>query len=114
MNISRNILWVMFLSGGLAGLAGMAEVSGIHYRLQQGLTVGYGYVGIIVAWLSRLHPGAVVLVAIFLASLLVGGDQLQSVMHLPSSVGLVLEGTLLFFVLGSDFLSRYRLRFSKD
>jgi len=112
MSINRHILWVMFLSGGLAGLAGMAEVSGIHYRLQQGLTVGYGYAGIIVAWLSRLNPMAILLVAVFLASLLVGGDQLQSVMHLPSSVGLVLEGTLLFFMLGSDFLARYRVKIS--
>ncbi len=113
MKTTQYILWVMFVSGGLAGLAGMAEASGIHYRLQQGLAVGYGYIGIIVAWLSRLHPTGLILVAIFLASLLVGGDQLQSVMHLPSSVGLVLEGTLLFFVLGSDFLSRYRIRWQK-
>ena len=113
MNMTGCIFWVMFASGGLAGLAGMAEVSGIHYRLQQGLTVGYGYVGIIVAWLSRLHPIGIVFVAIFLASLLVGGDQLQAVMHLPSSVGLVLEGTLLFFVLGSDILSRYRVKMKK-
>ena len=113
MNISEQIFWVMFLSGGLAGLAGMAEASGIHYRLQQGLTVGYGYVGIIVAWLSRLNPLGILLVAFLLAGLLVGGDQLQSVMHLPSSVGMVLEGTLLFFVLGSDFLSRYRLRWQR-
>jgi simple sugar transport system permease protein len=110
MPINRTILWVMCLSGGLAGLAGMAEVSGIHYRLQQGLAVGYGYTGIIVAWLARLHPGGTVLAALFLASLLVGGDQLQAVMHLPSAVGLVLEGTLLFCVLGSDLFSRYRLR----
>jgi len=74
--------------------------------------VGYGYVGIIVAWLSRLNPTAIIVVALFLASLLVGGDQLQSVMHLPSAVGLVLEGTLLFFVLGSDFLARYRIKVS--
>jgi general nucleoside transport system permease protein len=113
MNIPRQILWVMFLSGGLAGLAGMAEASGIHYRLQQGLTVGYGYVGIIVAWLSRLNPPGILVVAFFLAGLLVGGDQLQSVMHLPSSVGMVLEGTVLFFVLGSDFLSTYRLRWRR-
>jgi len=113
MKTTQYILWVMFVSGGLAGLAGMAEASGIHYRLQQGLAVGYGYIGIIVAWLSKLHPTGLILVAIFLASLLVGGDQLQSVMHLPSSVGLVLEGTLLFFVLGSDFLSRYRIRWQK-
>jgi len=110
MPIQRTILWVMCLSGGLAGLAGMTEVSGIHYRLQQGLAVGYGYTGIIVAWLARLHPGGIVLAALFLASLLVGGDQLQAVMHLPSAVGLVLEGALLFCVLGSDLFSRYRLR----
>jgi simple sugar transport system permease protein len=55
---------------------------------------------------------AIIVVALFLASLLVGGDQLQSVLHLPSAVGLVLEGTLLFFVLGSDFLARYRIRLS--
>jgi len=64
-----------------------------------------------VAWLSRLNPMAIIVVGLFLASLLVGGDQLQSVMHLPSAVGLVLEGTLLFFVLGSDFLARYRIKF---
>lgn len=109
IHISRHILWVMLVSGGLAGVAGMAEVSGIHYRLQQGLAVGYGYTGIIVGWLGRLHPGGILVVSLFIAGLLVGGDQLQAVMHLPSSVGLVLEGTLLFFILGSDFLSRYRL-----
>jgi simple sugar transport system permease protein len=109
MRIGRTILWVMFLSGGLAGLAGMAEVSGIHYRLQQGLAVGYGYTGIIVAWLSRLHPVGIILTGFLIAGLLVGGDQLQTVMHLPSAVGLVLEGTLLFFVLGSDVFSRYRV-----
>lgn len=113
MNINGYIFWVIFVSGGLAGLAGMAEASGIHYRLQQGLTVGYGYVGIIVACLARLTPVGILFVAIFLAGLLVGGDQLQVVMHLPSSVGLVLEGTLLFFVLGSDMLSKYRVRLRK-
>jgi simple sugar transport system permease protein len=110
MPINRTILWVMFLSGGLAGLAGMAEVSGIHYRLQQGLAVGYGYTGIIVAWLARLHPAGILLAALLIASVLVGGEQLQAVMHLPSAVGLVLEGTLLFFVLGGDLFSQYRVR----
>jgi len=109
MRISRAILWLMFFSGGLAGIAGLAEVSGIHYRLQQGLAVGHGYTGIIVAWLARLHPVGIILAGFFIASLLVGGDELQTVMHLPAAVGLVLEGTLLFFVLGSDFFSRYRV-----
>jgi general nucleoside transport system permease protein len=110
MSLSRHVLWAMALSGGLAGLAGLAEAAGIHYRLQQGLAVGTGYTGIIVAWLARLSSGGILLVAVFLAGLLVGGDQLQSTMHLPSSVGLVLQGALLFFVLGSEVLTRYRIR----
>ncbi len=88
----------------------MAEVSGIHYRLQQGLAVGYGYTGIIVAWLARLHPTGILLGAFFIASILVGGDELQAVMHLPSSVGLVLEAALVLCVLGSEFFADYRVR----
>jgi simple sugar transport system permease protein len=110
MNLSRNTLWVMALSGGLAGLAGMAETAGIHYRLQQGLAVGYGYAGIIVAWLARLHPAGVLGVAVLIAGLFVGGDALQAEMKLPSSVGLVLEGAILFAVMAGDFFTRYRIR----
>jgi simple sugar transport system permease protein len=113
MNLPRNILYVMFLSGGLAGLAGMAESAGIHYRLQQGLAVGYGYAGIIVAWLARLHPTGLLLAAVMIAGLFVGGDQLQSDLKLSSSVGLVLEGAILFFVMAGDFLARYRIRLRK-
>jgi ABC-type uncharacterized transport system permease subunit len=108
--VRRMMLWVMFASGGLAGLAGMAEVSGIHYRLQQGLAVGYGYTGIIVAWLGRLHPVGILLASFGIAALLVGGDQLQAVMHLPAAAGLVLEGTLFFSVLAGEIVSRYRIR----
>jgi simple sugar transport system permease protein len=113
INLARNILGVMFLSGGLAGLAGMAESAGIHYRLQQGLAVGYGYAGIIVAWLARLHPIGLLAAAVFIAALFVGGDQLQSELKLPSSVGLVLEGAILFLVMAGDFLARYRLRWRR-
>jgi simple sugar transport system permease protein len=87
----------------------MAEVSGIHYRLQQGLAVGYGYDGIIVAWLARLNPLAVPLVALLLGFLIVGGEQLQSVLHLPASISVVLEAVLLFGLLLSESLARYRL-----
>jgi len=110
VNIFRNVLIVMLLSGGLAGLAGFSEVNGISYRLQQGLDVGNGFTGIIVAWLARLNPWGVLLVSILLAGLLVGGDQLQMMMGLPASVGLVLQGAILFFVLGADLFTKYRLR----
>ncbi len=110
ISITRNILLVMLLSGGLAGLAGMAEVAGISHRLQQGLAVGYGFTAIIVAWLGRLNPWGVILVAILLAALLVGGDQIQIVMGLPASVALVLQGAILFFMLGGNVFTTHRLR----
>lgn len=97
-----NTLLIMALSGGLAGLAGMAEVTGIAHRLTKGLTVGYGFTAIIVAWLAQLNPWAVLLVAFLLAGLLVGGDQIQITMKLPASVALILQGAVLFFMLGGD------------
>lgn len=110
VSIFRNIILVMILSGGMAGLAGFSEISGVSFKLQQGLAVGYGFTGIIVAWLARLNPFGVVAVAILLAGLLVGSDQLQMMMQLPAAVGLVLQGIILLFVLGSDVFTRYRLR----
>lgn len=110
VGIARNIVLVMCLSGGLAGLAGMADVAGISYRLQQGLAVGYGFTAIIVAWLARLNPWAIILVSILLAALLVGGDQIQIVMGLPASMALVLQGAILFFMLGGTIFTSYRLR----
>ena len=107
--IKGQIVVVMLMSGALAGLAGMAEVSGIHFRLQQGVAVGYGYDGIIVAWLARLNPLAVPFVALLLGALIVGGEQLQSGLHLPSSISVVLEAVLLFGLLLSESLARYRL-----
>ena len=85
-------------------------MAGISHRLQKGLSVGYGYTAIIVAWLAKLSPWGVLLVAILLAGLLVGGDQLQITMGLPASVALVLQGLILFFVLGGDIFTQYRLR----
>ncbi|MDQ4075538.1 MAG: ABC transporter permease [Chloroflexota bacterium] len=114
VSVPRMILLVMLISGGLAGLAGMAEVAGISHRLQQGLTVGYGFTAIIVAWLARLNPWGVLIVAFALAALLVGGDQLQITMGLPAAIGLVLQGIIFFFVLGGDIFTRYRLRVVRE
>jgi general nucleoside transport system permease protein len=110
VGIMRNIIAVMILSGGLAGLAGMAEVAGISHRLQNGLSVGNGFTGIIVAWLAKLDPLRVVLVAILMAALFVGGDQIQISLGLPASLALVLQGLILLFVLAGDIFTRYRLR----
>lgn len=111
VSIIRNIILVMLLSGGLAGLAGFIEVAAISHRLQHGLAVGYGFTGIIVAWLGKLNPFGVVIVAFLLSALLVGGEQIQITMGLPASVSGVLQGAILLFVLGGDIFTQYRLRF---
>lgn len=112
MNIVRNILLVMFLSGGLAGVAGMAEVSAITQRLQHGLSPGYGYTAIIIAWLAKLNPWAVVAVSFLFGGLLVGGYSIQSV-GLPAATVSMLQGAILFFVLGGEILTRYRIVFGR-
>ena len=109
INIGKNIVGVMLLSGGLAGLAGMVEVAGISHSLQEGLNVGYGFTAIIISWLAQLNPWGIVLVANMFAAILVGGDQIQMTMGLPGSVAHVLQGTMLFCVLGGEFFQRYRL-----
>lgn len=110
ISLIANIILVMALSGGLAGLAGVTEVAGISHRLQRGLDVGNGFTGIIVAWLGKLSPWGILLVAVLLAALLVGGEQIQITMGLPAAVALVLQGAILFCVLGGEIFSRYRLR----
>jgi general nucleoside transport system permease protein len=108
-NVTGKTLSVLALSGALAGIAGMAEVCGIHYRLQTGLAVGYGYDGIIVAWLAGLNPLLVPLTAALLGALFVGGEQLQTVLGLPSTISLILEAALLFGLFAGQAIIQYRI-----
>jgi simple sugar transport system permease protein len=109
--IDRNIFIALLFAGAVCGLAGVCEVTGISRRLQQGLSIGYGYTGIIVAWLAQLNPIAAVIVAVLIAALLVGGDQVQMMMGLPAAMGLVLQGMILFPMLAGSLFTEYKLRF---
>ncbi len=109
MATARNIVIVMLVSGALAGLAGMAELTGIGHSLQRELSPGYGYTAIIVAWLGRLNPFGIILVSWLLAVLFVGGEQIQLSLGLPSAISAMLQGIILFFLLGGDLLTRYRI-----
>jgi ABC-type uncharacterized transport system permease subunit len=108
MNITRNIVLVMMFSGALAGLAGMSEVTGVVHRLQERISPGYGFTGIIVAWLAKLNPIAVILVSILFGALIVAGREIQ-----PAGLANLLQGIVLFMVISSDVLLRYRIRFVK-
>lgn len=111
INDLKNVVLAMFLSGAVAGIAGMTEVAGLQGRLQPGFSGGYGFTAIIVAWLARLNPMATILVSFLLGALLVGGDTLQVVMRLPLASVQVLQGLILFCVLGAEFFRNYRIVF---
>ena len=112
MNYLRTVLLVMLINGGLAGLAGVGEVAGIHFRLRypQGISPGYGFTAVIVAWLARLNPLAVMVTSLLLGGLIVGGDAIQVALGLPVATINAFNGTILLFVLGGDLFTRYRIR----
>ena len=105
INITRNIILVMMLSGALAGLAGMSEITGVVHRLQGAISPGYGFTGIIVAWLAKLNPLAVILVSILFGALILAGREIQ-----PSGIPKMIQGIILVCLIASDFLLRYRVR----
>jgi simple sugar transport system permease protein len=105
INIARNTILVMMLSGALAGLAGMSEISGVVHRLQGSISPGYGFSAIIVAWLAKLNPLAVIPVSILFGGLIQAGREIQ-----PSGVPKMIQGIVLVCLIGSDLLLRYRIR----
>ena len=111
IHLIRNTLLVMLVSGAIAGLAGMGEVSGLAYRLQQGVLSSYGNTAIIVAWLARLQIVPAVFISFLISALLVSGEQVQITLGLPASIAQVLQGLILFIFLLGDFFMRYRVSF---
>jgi len=110
VSIVRNTVFVMMLSGALAGLGGMSEVTGVVRRLQTSpIAAGYGFTGIIVAWLAKLNPFAIIVVSILFGALLLAGFQIQ-----PSGIPKMIQGIILVTLIASDFLLRYRVRFVKS
>ncbi|MGF1476223.1 MAG: ABC transporter permease [Geminicoccaceae bacterium] len=107
----RTIWFCLLLSGGLAGLAGLFEIAGPIGQLIPVLTPGYGFTAIIVAFLGRLHPIGIIAAGLLMALSYIGGENAQVEVGLPQAVTGVFQGLLLFFLLATDFLTRYRLMF---
>ncbi len=105
INITRNTVLVMMTSGALAGLAGMSEIAGVVHRLQTNISPGYGFTGIIIAWLAKLNPIVVVPVSILFGGLILAGREIQ-----PAGVPRLIQGIILFTLIASEVLLRYRIR----
>lgn len=107
ISLRRNILLVMMVSGALAGLAGMNEVAALR-ELNGRFQKGFGFTGVIVAWLARLNPLAAIIVAFLFGGLLVGTK-----MIMPQGIASMLQGVILFVVVGTELLFRYRIHVEK-
>ncbi len=109
---ARKMTMAAFLiSGALAGLAGISEVSGAIQQLRPVISPGYGFTAIIVAFLGRLNPMGVLAAGLILALSYLGGEAAQISLGISDKVGRVFQGVLLFFVLASDTLIHYRIKF---
>ena len=108
MNVQKIILRTMFLSGAVAGIAGMVQVSGSDRTLSTGVAGGVGFTAIIVAWLARLNPISSMIIAFLFAVLEKGSSVVQSQYNLSTDCADVLQGIILFFVLGCEFFIRYK------
>ena len=105
IKITRNTVLVLMLSGAIAGLGGMSEIAGVIHRLQSSISPGYGFTGIIIAWLAKLNPLLVIPVAILFGGLILAGREIQ-----PSGVPRLIQGIILFMLIASEVFLRYHVR----
>lgn len=108
------VVFVLLLSGGLAGLAGAVEIASTVGQLQPMISAEYGFVAIIVAFVGRLNPLGALVAAVVLAVSYIGGENAQILLKLPRNVTGIFQGMLLFFLLASDTLIHYRVRIERS
>ena len=110
VNVSRMIIVTMCISGGLAGLAGVGEVFGVHHNLATDISPGYGYTGIIVGMVAELNPLIVILVAILFGGLINGSVLLVTTAGVNTSIIFIIQAMVMLAVLVSRALMKYRIR----
>ncbi len=109
INVGSRQLLASFLAGGLAAMAGMVDILGVHHRLVDGMAEGTGFIGIVVALLGKLSPAGCVVAGLLYAGLTVGADAMQRQAGLPASVIFIVQSLIILFVLASDVLRFYSL-----
>lgn len=113
INVRKTIILAVIIGGGLSGLAGMIQASAVSNTLSVEVSGGLGFTAIIVAWLSALSAPVILVVSILFAGLIEGGAYIQSAFGIPAAAAQILQGLILFFVLGSEFFVRYKLVIKK-
>ena len=113
MNTLKIMFAAVMLSGGLCGLAGFMQASAIEKSITDSMSGGLGFTAVITAWLAKLKPPVIVVVSFAFSMLLQSGKSLQ-VIGIPSSITEILQGVIIFFVLGSEFLINYKVSFRRN
>jgi simple sugar transport system permease protein len=111
INVRRVVLRTMFLSGGIAGIAGMVQATGSDITLSTGVAGGVGFTGIIIAWLAQLNPFVSLIVSFAFSILVKGSSVVQSAYGLSTDSADVLQGIILFFIMAMEFFIRYKIVF---
>jgi general nucleoside transport system permease protein len=113
ISVRKTIILGILLSGGMCGLAGMIQASAVSNTLSVNVSGGVGFTAIIVAWLSGLSAPIILVASVLFAGLINGGSYIQSAFGIPAAAAQILQGLILFFVLGSEFFVRYKLVIKK-
>jgi ABC-type uncharacterized transport system permease subunit len=113
ISIDRVILTAALISGGLAGLAGVGEVSGLHFQVMATISPGYGYTGIVIAMLARLNPLGVVPAAVFFAAVITGAESMSRKTGVPVFLAEVIQGMALVCMMVALLFNQYRVRFRR-
>ncbi len=108
--VTRTVVLVALLSGGLAGLAGAIEVAGRTSYLTLDMSPGYGYSGIVIAMLAALHPLGVIAASLFVAGMLVGADSMSRAVGVPTYIADVIVAASLLSVLMATLLTQYKVK----
>ena len=104
LRVKRLLVLTCFLAGAAAGLAGMVEVAAVHGRANASLVAGYGYAGILVAFVARQNPLGIIPVALLLGGIGASGGLLQRNFNLPDASVNVLQGILFMVILAAETL----------
>ena len=113
IDVKKVIIRTMLISGAVCGIAGSIIVSGASHTISTSTAGGRGFTAIIVAWMSKFNPWAMILVSGFLVFMQQGSIQIASQYGLNENASDIITGIILFFLIGCEFFINYKLEFRK-
>ncbi len=114
INVKKVIIRTLFISGAICGLAGLMIVAGDQHGIKDSIVGGQGFTAILVSWMSKFNPLIMVPVSLMIIFLGDGGKSATSALNMDNSIGDVLTAIVIFFIIGFEFFTRYKVNFRKS